>query len=166
MWWSRIIAESNYSNPLRHPDSLVLHTRVRSFGRLCTRALYRAEQAKVGTPGTSSKITKSTGSGVDGCGESWPRFSAISSCRQRPTNCPRRGAWLHPDFLPMRNTRHRRHSISILQPIRITWLGWIESSASMVAGINGLRSASLFVGAHKTTIAIFREARFCWYGIS
>jgi hypothetical protein len=29
-------------------------------------------------------------------------------------------------FFPMRNSQHRRHSISILQPIRITWFGLIN----------------------------------------
>jgi hypothetical protein len=45
--------------------------------------------------------------------------------------------------------------------IRIAWPGLIKLSASIADGINTLRSASLFVGAHKTTIAIFRATRFC-----
>ncbi len=44
----------------------------------------------------------------------------------------------------------------VVQPIRMTWPA---SSASIAAGINGRRSASLFIGAHKTIIEIFRKAK-------
>jgi hypothetical protein len=62
---------------------------------------------------------------------------------------------------PDQTPEARAGSVDLLQATRMTWPSLIESSASVAAGINGRRSASLFVGAHKTTIEIFRKVKFC-----
>ncbi len=48
-----------------------------------------------------------------------------------------------------------------VQGIRMTWPASIECSALIAAGINGRRSASLFVGAHKTMTEICLVVKFC-----